>query len=102
MLYAHRRESAVGADGEPVPLPIPGSFSGKVPQIIELVTVSSSGFFVKHFVQRQSYSSFKYKMVLKSVFSANLLEHLCQIWILGFLVIFRVFNVAHSSFFFLP
>jgi len=38
VLYANRRESAVDKDGEPEPMPIPGTFSGRVPQIIELVT----------------------------------------------------------------
>ena len=42
VLYANRRESAVDKDGEPEPMPIPGTFSGRVPQIIELVTVSSN------------------------------------------------------------
>ena len=41
VLYAYRREDRDG-DGEPDPQPIPGSFSGKVPQIVELVTVSSN------------------------------------------------------------
>lgn len=44
VLHAHRRESqAANQDGETVPIPIPGSFSGRVPQIIELVTVSCNG-----------------------------------------------------------
>ena len=44
VLHAHRRESqAANQDGETVPIPIPGTFSGRVPQIIELVTVSCIG-----------------------------------------------------------
>lgn len=45
MLYAYRKEDNDG-DGEPDPQPIPGSFSGRVPQIVELVTVSSNGEFL--------------------------------------------------------
>jgi len=41
VLYAYRKEDRDG-DGEPDPQPIPGSFSGRVPQIVELVTVSSN------------------------------------------------------------
>lgn len=41
VLYSYRKEDQDG-DGEPDPQPIPGSFSGRVPQIVELVTVSSN------------------------------------------------------------
>lgn len=41
VLYSYRKEDNDG-DGEPDPQPIPGSFSGRVPQIVELVTVSSN------------------------------------------------------------
>ena len=47
VLYAYRKEDHDG-DGEPDPQPIPGSFSGRVPQIVELVTVSSNGEFFSY------------------------------------------------------
>lgn len=37
MLYAYQRNQ-VDEDGEPEPIPIPGSFNGRIPQIVELVT----------------------------------------------------------------
>ena len=40
-MYSYPRKEDQDGDGEPDPQPIPGSFSGKVPQIVELVTVSS-------------------------------------------------------------
>jgi len=40
VLYAYQRNQ-VDEDGEPEPIPIPGSFNGRIPQIVELVTVGS-------------------------------------------------------------
>lgn len=37
VLYAYQRNQ-VDEDGEPEPIPIPGSFNGRIPQIVELVT----------------------------------------------------------------
>lgn len=46
VLYAYRKDDDQD-DGEPSPLPIPGSFSGRVPQIVELATKGH------HFFQRR-------------------------------------------------